>query len=100
MGRIIPYIMENKECLKPPTSHETTICHGELPKSTVSFDPNHPPSIACDSPSSSVYGLHAVGAHWYTSAKFTLRESNVGFKEGEKNHGWGGGQLANKHVEL
>ena len=21
MGRIIPYIMENKKCLKPPTSH-------------------------------------------------------------------------------
>jgi hypothetical protein len=22
MGRIIPYIMENKTCLKPPTSNE------------------------------------------------------------------------------
>ena len=90
--------MENKKKLKPPTSHETTICHGELPKSTVSFDPNHPPSIACDSPSSSVYGLHAVGAHWYTSAKFSLRESNVA-REGEKNTD-GEGAIANKHVEL
>jgi hypothetical protein len=23
MGRIIPYIMENKKCLKPPTKHIT-----------------------------------------------------------------------------
>jgi hypothetical protein len=24
MGRIIPYIMENKKCLKPPTSNPNT----------------------------------------------------------------------------
>ena len=26
MGRIIPYIMENKKCLKPPTSKVVCLC--------------------------------------------------------------------------
>jgi hypothetical protein len=33
MGRIIPYIMENKKCLKPPTSYGFSLCLAANPLS-------------------------------------------------------------------
>jgi len=39
LGRIIPYIMENKKCLKPPARHILTLSF--LPKRTVRKSRDH-----------------------------------------------------------
>ena len=56
MGRIIPYIMENKTCSKPPTNYSISVCLHCIPLLSMTFPMIYPHDIPmiCLLPSSNL----------------------------------------------